>query len=309
MGEGGHGNRRRVAVGIGLLVAAIAGVAFVASGGRCPFLGGTGPAFEAPPGFQADGPLEHFNEDDLYLKVDGRDSLFTSTGFRSATCRRFVSRGDGSHAFEACVFVMQSPWAAMSIYLRTKRPEGRPSAVARHAYESANALFLAQGDAYVELVSGGTDEETTAARRAFAAALVPTFAGEAAPFPSFPVEGQVPDRLRVVVRDAFGLEHFDGVYTTEYEADGRAATAFWSERPDAAEAATLAGAWTGWLARNGATPRDAGLPGVVGLEVLGFTELVCLRGRVLAGVHQAEDAALARGLAARLCAPRPGGAP
>ncbi len=309
MDQRGRVHRWRVAALVGLLVVALVATVFALCRGRCAWFGGAGPAFDAPPGFQADGPLEHFTEDDLYLKVDGRDSMFQTTGFRSASCRRFVSRSDATHAFEACAFVMQSPWAAMSIYLRTKRPEGRPSSVARHAYESSNALFLAQGDAYVEIVSGGTDEETAAARRAFAEVLVPSFAGEAAPFPPFPAEGQVPDRLRVVVRDAFGQEHFDGVYTVEYEIDGHAATAFWAQGVNPDDAAKRAATWVAWLKRNGATSRDAGLPDVTALDVLGFSEWVCVRGRTWAGVHQAEDVAMARDLAGRLCGPPGAGAP
>jgi hypothetical protein len=81
--------------------------------------------------------------------------------------------------------------------------------------------------------------------------------------------------------------------------------AFWSDRASPEEAASLARDWRTFLESNGATPSATVFGDVAALRWMGFTEVVCVRGRNLGGVHQAENEGLARRLAEAVC-PSPG---
>ncbi len=262
----------------------------------------------APTGFAPTGALERFDADTLYEKIDGKADLYLSAGFRGLTCRRFASAADPGVAFEACVYRLADADAAFSVFSRQRRAGDAVDGLAPNAVATSNALFAARGSSYVEVVSADEGEPARAARLAFAlawAASVGPAAAAAAPAP-FPPEGQVEGSVRLLKDSVFGFARLDDVYTAEYDEGGDLATAFWSERRTADEARELGEALVQHLAGAGATRLEPLVPGATTLDALGSLEVVCARGRHLAGVHQADTEALARRLAAAMC-PAPAG--
>ena len=258
----------------------------------------------APPGFAPAAPAEAFDADTLYEKIDGKADLYLSAGFRGLTCRRFAATNEPGATLEACVYAMGDADAAFSVFSRQRRAGAAVPELGDHATATSNALFAAWGAAYLEVVSPDEGPRTAAARRALALAWKASLPGGAvaAPRAPFPTEGQVDGSVRLLKDSVFGLARLDNVYTAEYEDGDDVATAFWSLRADADQATRLAGALVAHLLAGGATRAAALLPQADTLDALGSVEVVCARGRVLAGVHQADTPALARRLAQALCA-------
>lgn len=269
-------------------------------------------AFAGPrvPGWRALGPLESFTPATLFQKIDGAADLYLSAGFTGLACQRYAS-DDGAHAFQACLYRMTDADAAWSVYSRQRRGDARPVALATTAYRTANALFLAHGPVYLEVVGADASDATGAAIEALASAWMQgqAPAGAARKGPPFPAAGLDPDSVRLLRDSVFGFSRLDDVTIGGYTLDGAAASAFWSERASPEEAATLAGAYVAFLLANGATrgAADAGVPGATVLDVLGTTEIVASAGNVLLGVHEADTPAAAHTLfqALTAVAPRP----
>ena len=312
-----------------------------AAGDAVPFTLDAGLAVLAPPGYAAAELVRVDSGDRLFEHIGILASFVNPRGHRSSVCQRFTKPGDDDADFGVCVHVMQDPHAAMAIYLRLKgllpelvqRPDLRfaleapmsdaiptefrhlkrlipskastldalPSPLGEPAWETATALFLVQGDAYMECFSERNDEGATQTRRRFMGALRQRYGGVTVEIPRFPKPGLVPGGVQIATRNGFGMSELDKLFTAEYQRGDAEAMAFWSSRSSAAEAAELAGKWKKLLEAQGAAPGSWSHPGATVLEVFGFTELVCVRGKVLAGVHQASSTALARDLAPDLC--------
>jgi hypothetical protein len=256
----------------------------------------------APPGFAPASRSEVFEAATLYEKIDGKADLYLSAGFVELVCQRFATP-DAAAAFEACVYRMTDADAAFSVFSRQRRPGQAEEGLGPHAVATTNALFVAHGAAYVEVVSADEGDLSRVGRVAFARAWIAaggTFAPSALPS-SFPAEGQVAGSVRLLKDSVFGFARFDNVYTAEYDEGGDLATAFWSERRTADEAQALGEAFVAHLEGAGATRLPPLVPGAATLDALGSLEVVCVRGRHLAGVHQADTEALARRLAAAMC--------
>lgn len=280
-----------------------------------PFDLATGLADLAPEGFAAGGLARPLDELSMEKKLEELDSFYDDEGQfvsigRHAACQRFVATSESD--FEACVYVLRDRRAAMAAFLGILPSvpiEGSPvrrSDAHSHAWEAPGLLAFTQDDAYVEVRSVDPAAPGEGPRKAFAAAFAARYGGVVAEAPPFSSQGLRPGRLKLVMRSAFGLHGFDGIYVADYEGDGAEATAFWSDRASPAEAEALARAWLQFLQSHGATPAALTLPGATVLQVLGFTEVACVRGANLGGVHQAESLELARQLAAAVCPP-PGG--
>ena len=295
----------------------------------------------APPGYAAQDTPRAGAGDDLFERVGLLASFITPRRHRQTACQRFTAAGAPAGRLGVCAHVMQDPHGAMAVYLRLKRlmpqlvarPEIRdaialptmtevpdvfrhikelvPAPVPRlevlvsplgdHAWETSTALFMVQGDAYVEAFSDRADEPSTRARRRLARDLARRYGGVTAEAPPFPVAGMGPEGVQVETTNAFGLSGLNNVYTAVYPGGDGEAMAFWTRRASAGEARQLGRAWRDLLRANGAAPATWTLPDATVLDIFGFLEVICVRGDVLAGVHQANATERSRALAEALC--------
>jgi len=262
----------------------------------------------APRGWQEAGPAEFFRPDTLYQKVNGADNLYLSAGFQSLACQRYASM-EGARKFQACLYRMGDADGAWSVYSRQRRADAQPLDLGRGANRTSNALFLALGTAYLEVVAPDDAPATASAVEGLARAWVES-AGqgpEAAAGPPFPAAGLDAASVHRVRGSPFGFTRLDDVTLADYTLDGAAATAFWSERRSPEEASGLSAAYVEYLLTNGARKSaiDLGVPGAVALDVLGTTEVVVPVGRLLVGVHEADTPAAAVALVRALVSVAP----
>jgi hypothetical protein len=261
-----------------------------------------------PPGLAPMGPAEAFDAQTLSDKINGKAELYLAAGFKALATRRYHLASAPALWLEAYVFAMAEDRGAFSVYSVQRRTEAQALDLTPNAYRTTNAVFLAQGPYYLEIVASAPKPELAEAVQAWAKAwlaqapaVTPAAVAEADERALLPA-GMQPESLSLLASDVFGFDKLNQVFVATYALGPEEAMAFLSRRADPAEAAGLAQAYAGFLLANGGqeAPAPEGLAGARLIEVAGTWELILSRGRFLAGAHQAESAAAALELGKRL---------
>lgn len=257
----------------------------------------------APAGLEPLGTVERHEAATLYEKIDGKANVYFAAGFSSLQCRRFRDSGSADAGVELCVYRMRDPMAAFAVLGEQRPPDARPLDLVPDACDADTLTLLALGRDFVEITDGpgarDAEVRNRLARAFVESSSEPPWDRPRLPFPE---RGRLPNGLRLQRSSAFGFQPLTDVFEARYRLDGAEATAFWSARSSAAEAAELALAYVQHLLASGATRLtvDVGLPGAVVLDVYGTVEVIAVLGSALAGVHQADTLAAARALATDL---------
>jgi hypothetical protein len=249
--------------------------------------------------------VEAFGPETLSDKIDGKAELYLASGFEGMVCRSFALGADPAPRIEIAIYEMDSPHGAYAVFSGQRRAGGEPSSLANKAYFTENALFFASGSYYVEVVA---DQATTAVRQSLEAIGSKVLAGLPAATEKleetalFPRKGLVRETIRLSATDAFGLEGFNDIFTAEYHLDSGEATAFLSLRSTEEDAETWARNYLKFLKDNGyGESGTEGMPtGATVLKLDDALEVVMVRGRFLAGVHEATSRKAALDLAVDL---------
>ena len=263
-----------------------------------------------PPGLVAMNDLETFDPETLADKINGKAETYLPAGFIQLQAQRFRPADRDDVWFEVFIFDMGNARNAYGVYSSQKRRGAEAFDVGEEGYLSANGVFFRHGQYYVELIAGALGAELPEAILQATGAFAQNFAdrtsvdegAETSETSLFPAEGLDDESIALNATDALGFERFDNVFTARYVVDGAEAIAFVSLRATEAEAAELTEAFHAFWMQNGA--RDisppADLPGAKMMEIFGMFEVIFSRGKVLAGVHEAENSTAAEKLAKRL---------
>lgn len=274
---------------------------------RASLAGGTASPLSnyLPDVFAPLSPLESFGPEDLADKIDGRAELYLSSGFVRLDAQRFARVDDPSLWMEVYVYDMGSAPLAFAVHSAQPRDDSESLDLAPFARGTPNALFLVHGRYYLELIGSAESEALRNDMIAFARNLlrrVPADSARMVEPALFPRHRLDEDSIMLLASDGLGFDRFDRLFTATYREDGAELTAFLGARDSAAEAAALAKAFADYLLENGGTeeePSDGTLWARV-INMFGTYDIVFSRGRIVAGVHQAESRELAEILASRL---------
>lgn len=256
-----------------------------------------------PDGLAAMGPPERFGAETLSEKIDGKAELYLSSGFVSLASQRFFKDTDNRLWLEVFVYDMGDAQNAFSVFSSQRREDGEEVGLTRFAYRAGNALFMAHGREYVEIV--GSDEALADEILRIGERLVdarPPVEEELGEVSVFPAEGLDPASITLLSANVFGYEVLDNTYTAAYEQGKWKLMAFVSLRPSPDEARSLASDYVRFLMDNGGTLVESSLsiPGVKVVQLFDTYEVVFSKGLRLAGVHEADDLAAAEALALKL---------
>lgn len=257
------------------------------------------------PGFTPRGPAQGYGPENLSDKINGKAELYLSAGFQAMACRSFTLENPAGAHLELFVYDMGEAQNAYAVFSSQRRPGAATLSLTANAYATPNALFFTQGKYYVELVADRALENLPEVLKPLTGALLAKLPaeGDTANLGALlPSEGLARDRVRLNAADAFGLEGFDNVYTGEYTTEGGVATAFLAQRPSPAEAAAMAQKFQDFLRANGyqEVPAPKAPAGMTLLALDSSFDVILVKGRVVAGVHDAPSAAAALELAGRL---------
>jgi hypothetical protein len=242
---------------------------------------------------------EKFDPDTLSDKIDGRAELYLSADVVELQCQRFAHLSDPSSWMEVSIYDMGGARNAFAVYGIQRREDSQDIEVADFAYKTPNALFFVRGKYYVEIVASAVSEQTSADMETFAKRFCENFKGDRQSVPEadlFPPDNMIPGSMILYMKDGLGFEKFDNLFIASYKIGEAEATAFLTVRETDAEAADLVKAYAGHLLSNdGVEEQTAGADNWARLfNLFGTYELVFARGRIVAGVHEAEKDAAER---------------
>lgn len=257
-----------------------------------------------PQGWEPMTPSETFNADNLSDKINGKAELYLSAGFQGLWSQRFKKAGKPESWVEIFIYDMGEARNAFSVFSMQRRVDGRDIELGQFAYTTGNALFFVHGSNYVEMIAtdGSLGEEMLAMGRNFteqrsmeAESKESEPVGEMA---LFPPDGLKAETVALHSADVFGFDRLDNTFTAEYDIEGQSVTAFLSSRRSPEEASELAEAYRSFLIGLGGSDIAPGvdIPGARLVQVFDTFELIFTRGNVLAGVHDATSADIARHL-------------
>jgi hypothetical protein len=233
----------------------------------------------APKSLTALTPPEVFGPENLSDKINGKAELYLSAGFVGLVSQRFAIEDEPTAWMEAFIYDMGSPRGSYAVYSLQKRSDATELDTGDFAYRTENALYFVHGSYYVEMVASVAQERMAESILAFGDNFTrKTTTGNEAinEFLLFPTKY---------------LNKFDSIFTAQYEMGDTELTAFLSQRQSPAEAARLVESYTSFLREFGGTELKSTLniPGVKLVEIMDTFELIFSRGRILAGVHGAEN--------------------
>jgi len=263
------------------------------------------PILELPEGLSALSPPERFDRETLSDKINGKAELYLSAGFVRLDCQRVALSGRPEDWIEAFVYDMGAAPNAYAVFSQQRRSDAAPLDFAEFAYRAENALFLAHGPFYLELIASSREPRLLDSLEALARGFMarrPVGGAAMAERALFPREGLDEAGIRLIPTDAFGVSGLDRVFAATYTADGVEMTAFLSRRTNSQEASDLARSYVEFLKAYGgeASPADAPVGGATVIAILDMVEVVFSQGPFLAGVHEAPSREQALWLSGRL---------
>ena len=265
------------------------------------------PVLPLPDAMSPLSPAEHFDRETLSDKIDGKAELYLSAGFTRLDCQRLSLAGQPDAWIEVFIYDMGSVENAYAVFSAQRRADAVAVDLAEFAYRAENALFLAHGPSYLELIGSSSDDRLLAAMDSLARAFI-----RSRPMPKaaigerdlFPKAGLVENSIRLIPADAFGVAGLERVFTATYAVGGAEITAFLSRRATPQEALDLSRSYVDFLRAYGGEVKatDQPVPGAALVAVLDMYEVIFSQGPFLAGVHEAPDRDQALLLAAELAA-------
>ena len=258
-----------------------------------------------PPGMKPLTPPEVFTPETLYEKINGKAELYLSAGFNRLRCQRMHPEQNPELWMEAFVYEMETTSNAFSVFSMQRRDDGTPTDLSDFSYQTENALFLAHGSYYLEIIGSQATPEMRQLMTKFSKHFIQkTISGgkTLSEFSLFPDACSDQTQMSVIPSSAFGFDKLDNVYTAQCTVNQKTTMAFLSNRGSAENARNLAIAYGTFLKTFGGTEiplaeqqGDARL-----IEIFGTYELIFTAGSYLCGVHEAETQEQAMSVAALL---------
>jgi len=261
----------------------------------------------APAGFNPPSAAEIYNADNLFEKINGKAPLYTESGFKKLYTQRFVNEKDPNLSMELFLFDMGGVRNAFSVYSVQKRADGKDLPDMGFAYRTSNAMYLVQGQYYIELVGWSQSARLLEAMTEVAEKITRKFSADtAATLPElnlFDAEAIVPGSFKLYLTGAFGFEGLTDTFTAQYKTDAETVTVFFSKRPDSQQARKAAETYYRFLLDNGGKARATNNQAIKKAEgkvvdLYGDIEVIFSTGGFAGGVHSAQSQSAAEEAAA-----------
>ena len=255
------------------------------------------PVIQVPAGFDKLSEPEVYDAENLYEKINGKAPLYTEAGFLKLYCQRFVNKSDTNLWMEVFLYDMSNVRNAFSVYSMQRRPDARalPTFVQTYGYGTSNGLYFVYGRYYTEVIGSAESDQLVIAMLETAANIQknPIVASDLKieELDLFRSENLVPESAKLYLKNAFGFEGLSDIFTAQYRIDGREITVFFSKRPNAQDAASMAEQYSKFIVENGATVKQttSGFLKNKVFDFYGATEIVFTTGKFIVGVHEAEN--------------------
>jgi hypothetical protein len=247
--------------------------------------------------FPAAGNSEAYNNDNLYEKIDGKAPMYQESGFVSLITQRFAKKGNSELGLELYLYDMGNVRNAFSVYSRQKRADVVDMNDVPMSYKTSNAIYLAAGKFYIEMVGFAESQELIEAMRSIAKKLIaqlPVDEKDNIKELSYFPPGTVAGTWKLQLANAFGFDGLSNTYSAQYKANDKTVAIFFSKCINADEARKIAKSYNDFLISNDAKsiPPAGELLKAINANVLDFygtSEIVFAAGPFVGGVHEADN--------------------
>jgi len=258
-----------------------------------------------PSNFKPASPLESYNSDSLYEKINGKADLYLESGFDKLDCQRFADKTDPQLWIELLIYNMQTPKAAFAVFSQQRRADSEPLNFTSFAYATPDAVFLACDRCYIEIKASAVSDQLTRTMTTTAANIAEKLEDDQQLLETlnlFPQNNLVPNSHKFYTKNVFGFDGLNNVFSAQYSVDGQSAALFMSKRADQAQAKIVADAYFNFLIENGAKKLSATTNNVPGrmVDFYDTIELIFTDDQFIAGIHAAGNPKTAETLAVLL---------
>lgn len=243
-------------------------------------------------------PPETFGPDDLSEKINGKAELYLSSGFLRLRCQRFKETGISDSWAEVFIYDMGNASNAFSVFSSQRRDNAEPLELSPFSYRTENAVFMAYGPYYLEMIASSASEGISEAMQFVAGNFIRDNRTENADEEGsvseqllFPTFGLEENSISLLSANVFGYDALDQVFTATYKIENKQATAFFSRRKTPSEAEELASGYHKFLTTFGGTDVETGVPirNAEMVNIMDMYDFIFTCGPFFAGVHDAES--------------------
>jgi len=260
-----------------------------------------------PDGYTPLTPLEIYDADTLYEKINGKADLYLNSNFGQLYCRRFSRTGQPELWLEIFIYRMADSQDAFAVYSQQRRTQGIALSFTRFAYQTKDAVFLAAGNYYLEIKGSTLSELLLEGMIALAdnfARDIPVDSQLQSNLALFPSKNLVADSFCFYRGNTFGFEGLTDTFTAQYELDGEVITVFFSRCLNPEKAKQKAQQYYDFLIANDGSDitdsQPSSIPGARAVDFYGTIEIVYSHTVYMAGVHAAPDLTPAHNIALAL---------
>jgi len=242
------------------------------------------PAQLVVPGW-SEGTVSQFDNDNLYVKINGREGYYKSFGFERLYFLSIVSTEDGQTAVDIELYDLGNPANAVGAYSGERSPDVTPAAnESGLTHIDRNALYLTRGRYYLRAIGSEESPEVLAQlehlQRRFGSALP----GEPLPWGFALFVGQMgmePGSLSFAPENAFSFGFARNVYSVSLDDDSELFVTPAGTESDARE---LAARFREGFLQYGTADGD-----FVEDRYLGTYSIVTVAGPWVVGIHRATE--------------------
>lgn len=185
------------------------------------------------------GPTEHYTEETLFEKINGRAPAYFEYNFQELNSRSFTIEGVPGEYLDVYLFRMDTPLNAFGIFSAERDPTAAAVDFTMDGYRSEMGYFLRAGDVYAQILASSTTPAVMDKAEAFARELTGFLPESTAGMEGrllLPAENQIPGSLTFINDNAYGQAVLTEVFEAQYAVDGNTFTLFAQTTPDAASA-------------------------------------------------------------------------
>ncbi len=178
-------------------------------------------------GFVLADTVQHFDADNLYLKINGHDVTFFRFGFELLTFASYAGEADAF--IDVYAYRMTGRPNALGVYAFERADDRENLGIADAGYTAGGATFFYRGPYYVQVIPAGKENSTAPAMAEILDSLRVVIPAPVEPLSAlswFPDEHRVSNSDGYFPDNAFGTDFVSDIYTTDYELDGSTATVF-----------------------------------------------------------------------------------
>ena len=175
------------------------------------------------PGLTPSGPTEHYVEDTLYEKINGRAPAYIEFSFKKLTARSFMIDSAAGQFIDIYLFRMDSPLNAFGIYSLENDNTGDSLPFVSDGYRSAMGYFFRRGPVYAQVIASDTAPAVMDTAEKMAQALVQSMPANDLGMEArnlLPSYGIKPGSTSYLAQNAYGQAFLKNVFEAKYDQGG-----------------------------------------------------------------------------------------